>query len=103
MRSTARKSPPRCEYLCVPPFDRGEGHCNDNDEVGTGRRIVDDEDNNEDDDEDAMLIIQRERESDRAFAATVPNRTSRDTCGLRLKEQRRRSCKCMDVKTSRKN
>jgi len=83
MLSTVRKSPPRCECLCVPPFDRGEGHCNDNDEVGTGRRIVDDEDDDKDDDEDdddedkdedkdAMSII---------AASASPNRTSRDTLG----------------------
>ena len=44
MLSTARKSPPRCEYLCVPPFDSGEGHCN-----GKDGNDGDDEDNEDED------------------------------------------------------
>ena len=54
MLSTLRKSLPSCECLCVPPFDRGEGHCNDcNDRGHRGcRRTVVDDDDDDDEDKD---------------------------------------------------
>ena len=63
MLSTARKSPPRCEYLCVPPFDSGEGHCN-------GKDDEDDEADEDEDDEDDEDIL---------WTAVMSNGTSRAT------------------------
>ena len=70
MLSTVRKSPPRCEYLCVPPLDRGEGHCNDKDNDGNDKDDEDDEDDEDEDDEDDEDIL---------WTAVMSNGTSRVT------------------------
>ena len=81
MLSTARKSPPRCEYLCVPPLDRGEGHCNDKDDDGNDKDDKDDEDDEDDEDEDDEDDEDEDDEDDEdiLWTAVMSNGTSRAT------------------------